>query len=59
MEDNGYVKAVDNLEKVIKHFTKDCDAEYKATLQYNLFLLKMQPQYTGIGKLKSTGKASE
>jgi hypothetical protein len=48
--DNGYIRAVDNIEKVLQYFTKGQDEEYKATLQFNVFLLKMQPQYTGITK---------
>jgi hypothetical protein len=48
--DNGYIRAVDNIEKVLQYFTKGQDEEYKATLQFNVFLLKMQPQYCGIGK---------
>jgi hypothetical protein len=54
--DNGYVRAVDNIEKVLKHFTQDTDAEYQATLAFNVFLLKMQPQYTGIKSKPPKGK---
>ncbi len=50
----AYKQAVENLTQIVKeHQTKfQLTPAQRATLQFNLFLLKMQPQYTGIIKEK-------
>jgi len=44
----GYKHAVGNVEKMYKHYGWLLNEDDRATLQYNIFMLKMQPQYTGL-----------
>ena len=46
----AYKQAVRNLEAVVKEHRSAymLNPKQMATLQFDIFLLKMQPQYTGI-----------
>jgi hypothetical protein len=44
----AYKLAVANLERVVSDHKPFCTPRQQATLQFNIFLLKMQPQFTGI-----------
>jgi hypothetical protein len=44
----AYVNAVNNLEKVAAILSPQLPPDDRATLQFNMFTLKMMPYYTGI-----------
>jgi len=44
----GYKQAVGNVEKMYKEYGWLLSEKDRATFQYNIFMLKMQPQFTGI-----------
>ena len=44
----GYKQAVGNVEKMYKNYGWLLSEADRATFQYNIFMLNMQPQYTGI-----------
>ena len=48
MRDEAYVRAVNNVEKVVHAIAPSFSDADRATLQFNIFLLKMMPYYTGI-----------
>ena len=45
VKSEGYSRAVENLELVTTKLAEHFTARERSTLQYNIFLLKMQPQY--------------
>jgi hypothetical protein len=48
LRDEAYVRAVNNVEKVVHAVAPTFSDVDRATLQFNIFLLKMMPYYTGI-----------
>ena len=43
--DNHYTNAVNNLEALVNDIKKDMDPSIAVILDYNIFFLKLQPQY--------------
>ena len=54
VKSEGYSRAVENLEIMANKTKAHMTQRDFSTIQYNIFLLKMQPQYCGIDKQKET-----
>lgn len=57
MKNNPYIHAVENMARLVEKFKSQLHPEDVTNLKFGLFLLRMQPQYSGLEPRKENNES--